>query len=106
MNTVKARVAAVADLRDYDHCFMSPEGVAHFNAIFGVEIEPYVAQADPKALKGLRLSGGAKSAAGYDAADYAETVCRLVGSPFRPWQSGRGSRLASACDALVKHFGA
>ena len=105
MDTSKdARLAAVADLRNYDHAFITPKGVARFNAALGVDIKPYTAWADPNDPKGLTFDDGAKSGQGCDAAYYAEEACRLAGSPFEPWQSGRGSRLRSACDALEALF--
>jgi hypothetical protein len=99
------QLEAVAELRTFDHLLISPAGIKAFNTVFGTpNIKPYIHRANPRDLKGLTLNDGAKSASGLCASDYAEAVCRVVGSPFQPWQSGRGFRLASACNALEEHY--
>lgn len=105
MNTTAS--ATLANLRECDHGFLTAEAVQEFNVGFGLApdaIKPYKAYANPRDPKGLTFDNGAKSGIGYDAAEYAEQVSTLLGTGFKPWQMGRGSRLRSACDAIEAHL--
>lgn len=97
---------ALARLRQCDHDFLKPEFMAKCNAAFGTDIQPYEHRANRSASnpKGLQLHDGAKSAIGMCAAEFAERVSEALGSDFVPWQSGRGFRLRSACDAIEKQL--
>jgi hypothetical protein len=103
---VSPELKAVADLRGYDHIFLSPDGVEHFAKAFGLEgkIKAYRAKADPPGtLKGLTLNGDAKEAMGMDAQHLAMSICNHLDVPFES-KFGRGSQLRACCDALEQHF--
>ena len=86
--------------------FLKPEFMAKCNAAFGTSIQPRVHRADrsDRNPKGLMLHDGAAQAEGMCAAEFAERVSAELGSDFKPWQSGRGFRLRSACDAIEKQL--
>lgn len=71
-----------------------------FNEAFEVHIEPQEYRDTRNQPKGLTLNDDSRTAMGMDAATYAEWVSEKMGSKFKPWQSGRGFRLRSACDAI------
>jgi hypothetical protein len=79
-----AQLAAVGELRDCDHLFLSAEGVKSFSETFGVDIKPRLAKADasPDNPKGLTLSDGASEAIGLDAAELAELICIRLGVDY------------------------
>ena len=98
-------LAMVARLRECDHLFLSPKFMAECNEAFGTHIQPITHVADgARNPKGLTLNNGAKSAEGMCAAQFAEGCSDELNTGFEPWQSGRGFRLRSACDALEYHF--
>jgi hypothetical protein len=99
-------LAMVNRLRDCDHLFISPKFMAECNEAFGTTVQPHVHRANhgPGNPKGLMLNDGAKSAEGMCAAQFAELCSDELNTGFESWQSGRGFRLRSACDALEKHF--
>jgi hypothetical protein len=101
-----AQLAAVAELREYDHIFISAEGVRQFAAAFGVNLKPRTAKADasPDNPKGLVLSDGASEAEGLDATELAELVCVHFGIGYGSSLHGRGARLRVACDLLEKYL--
>lgn len=101
----KAKLDAVAALRDYDHAFLNEKGVAMFAKKFGVKLTPtkHKADAGPKNPKGLTLDNGAKFAIGMDAAVMAQIICRQLGVPYEE-KMGRGSQLYACCNALEEHF--
>lgn len=99
----KSKLALIADLRHYDHAFLTREGALHFSKPFGFEAYTYVAKANPQDFKGLTLANGATEAEGIDAADLAEQICRHVGVKYDS-KFGRGSQLRACCDALEAHF--
>jgi len=92
-------------LHDYDHSFLSDEGVAFFAKAFGLEgkIMPDRIEASPNDPKGLTLYDGATSAVGMDETELAELICRHLGVKYEP-KLGRGSQLRACADALEKHF--
>ena len=93
----------VSQLRDYDHTFLSPEGVKMFAEAFEVKLTPYKAYADPSDPKGITFHDGAEFGYGMCAADLAEQVCRQLKIKFQQ-RMGRGFRLRGCCDALEAHF--
>lgn len=97
------QIAAVEALAEYDHCFISKEGVAHFTSPFGFSGTTYKAKANPEAPKGLTMSDGADEAEGQDAAELAGEICRHLGVAYPPMM-GRGGKLASRCSALLAHL--
>jgi hypothetical protein len=99
------KLKAVADLRGYDHCFMTKEGVEDFATRFGLagKIKPYVVKANPNDPKGLTLDNGATSAIGMDAAILASVICDHLGVKYMS-KMGRGFQLRACCDALETHF--
>jgi hypothetical protein len=101
----KARLKVVADLRKYDHAFLSAQGVESFAKRFGLEgrIKPYRAKANPTELKGLTLNNGATEAVGMDAQILAMRICELLSVEYAE-KFGRGSQLRSCCDALEQHY--
>ena len=98
-----AKLKAVNELREYDHIFLSPEGVERFARAFNVKLTPYRAYANQKEPKGLTLNDGAKSAMGMDAHYMAQAICRQLGVKYVE-KHGRGSALRACCDALERHF--
>lgn len=95
--------AALA-LHDYDHAFMSAEGVRWFARSLGVKIKPYLRKANPRDPKGLSFNDGATEAMGMCAAEFAARACRELGVDY-PEKYGRGSQLHACAAALEKHFG-
>lgn len=98
------QIALIKELRDdYDHGFLDVSGVKHFTEPFGFEGSTYLARANPEEIKGLTLANGATEMEGQDANVIAEEIAgRVCG--FKPWQEGRGSRLRSACAAVLQHL--
>jgi hypothetical protein len=100
------QIDAVNLLRSYDHCFISQEGVDKIVQPFGLNGNDYTWEAEDSRdqLKGLALdTGPGTKMRGADAADLAEALAfRLCG--WRGWQQGRGSRLRSACQAMLDHL--
>lgn len=101
-----AQLAAVNELRKYDHAFISAEGVRHFARAFGVDIEPRMtkANASPDNPKGLTLEGGATEAEGLDAVELAELICIHFDIGSGSFLNGRGARLRVACDSIERHL--
>jgi hypothetical protein len=93
----------VHKLREYDHHFLSPQGVKMFATAFGVKLRPYRAFANPQDPKGLTLNNGEKSAVGMDAADMAKSICEQLKVPYQ-FKMGRGFQLQTCCNALEQHF--
>jgi hypothetical protein len=92
-------VKLIAELREYDHLFLSPEGAKHFTAPFGFKAHTYTMKANPNEFKGLTLNNGATEAEGVEADVLAMQICRHLLIPF-PSKFGRGSQLRACCDAL------
>lgn len=99
----KQKVDAVNQLRDYDHCLISPDGVAHFAKAFGVKLVPTMHKASPREPKGLTLLGDAKEALGMEADILARKVCDKLGVKYR-YMMGRGFQLRECCNQLHAHF--
>lgn len=97
------QLTAVKELRDYDHCFLSPEGVKYFAKSFGVKLKPYRLSANPHEPKGLTLYSGKSSALGMDATEMARSVCKQLNVPYES-KFGRGSQLKECCEKLQEHF--
>ena len=104
MRSKSELLALVADLRQYDHDFLTVEGARAFSEPFGFTAHTYVMKDDRDNPKGLALnSGPGTSAEGVDAADLAEQICHQLNVPYGS-AMGRGFRLRYACDALEKHL--
>lgn len=101
MSTKAELLEAVAELREYDHAFVSPKGAKRLAKPFGVKPTTYLVQANPNDPKGLTLDDGATEAEGVDAAILAEQICHKLGVNYES-KLGRGSQLRSCCDALQK----
>jgi hypothetical protein len=99
------KLKAVADLRGYDHAFLTAEGVEDFATRFDLKgkIKPYLAKANPRDPKGLTLDNGATSAIGMDAVILASSICDHLGVKYMS-KLGRGSQLRACCDALETYF--
>lgn len=99
------QIDAIKRLREYDHCFINADGVKCFTEPFGFEGSTYVAHntLSPNNPKGLLLDAGLSELRGQDAAVVAEEIAKRV-CGWQPWQQGRGSRLRSACEAVLKHL--
>lgn len=98
------KIALIKELRDdYDHGFISPEGVRRFTEPFGFTGATYMAEASPHEVKGLTLANGAAEAEGQDAAVVAQQIARHLNVPFVP-SFGRGSALRNACNAIIDHL--
>jgi len=96
------KIALVKDLLDYDHAFISPEGVEHFTKPFGFKGTTYKAKDTRDQIKGLNL-GSAKEAEGQDADVVAEQIARHLGlKPFPKY--GRGARLRECCRVILEHL--
>lgn len=97
---MKKTLAAIAELRQYDHAFISKEGAIALAKPFGLDPYTYTLKADPPGtFKGLTLANGQSEAHGIDAQDLAMQICRHLKVDY-PAQFGRGSQLRSCCDAL------
>lgn len=95
------QLEAVETLREYDHAFISPEGVTEICRPFGFMGTTYEAtDTSDKDPKGLSLPGGPGSKArGVDAQDLAIEICERFGVSYDS-KFGRGSQLRACCDAL------
>jgi len=95
----KTLLATVDELREYDHAFLTQEGVERFSKPFGFIARCYEHRATPNEPKGLTLKNGAKSAVGLAADELAQDICQHVGVKYDE-MFGRGSQLRACCDAL------
>lgn len=95
-----AQLAAVNELREYDHAFIGSEGVKHFADIFGLEITPRMVKASPNEPKGLTFTDGVAEAEGMDAAELAELICVRLGCNYGSFLYGRGAKLRVACNSI------
>src|SRR3990167_3293674 len=99
---MKSKLDAVIQLEQYDHCFLSPDGVRMIGEPFGYfGNSPTII--DSKAFKGLSVEGKEDGDVvdGMDAAELAEKICKLEGVEYSPMY-GRGSRLRVCCAALIR----
>lgn len=96
------QIAAVKELMECGHGFLSKEGVEYLTKPFGFVGSTYTAR-NTSGLKGLTLNDGLTECDGQDAAALAEEICKHLGVSYMP-MLGRGSRLRSCCDALLKHL--
>ena len=101
MATKEEKIALVNDLRSYDHCFISADGVRKFLEPFGIEGGVSIFKANPRDPKGLTLADGAEEAQGQDAATVAEMIAAKLGCNGSGMM-GRGFRLRAACDAAIQ----
>lgn len=96
-----AQMAAVDMLREFDHAFLSAEGVDNITRPFGVTGWSYPHKADPENPKGLTFHDGSKVKTGMAAHELAERLCRHLGIEYIE-AFGRGTQLRNCCDALEK----
>lgn len=97
------QVKAIMELYEYDHAFLSPEGVEHFTKPFGFKGHTYLAKANPQDFKGLTLNGGATEAEGQDAHQVALQIASHLGVKV-PDMFGVGSQLRVACTKILEHL--
>lgn len=89
--------------RDYDHAFLSREGVLHFTRQFGFEARTRVHTANPDEPKGLTLADSADEADGLAADEIAFKICQHLKLDAPPMM-GRGFRLRACCDVIERHL--
>lgn len=97
------QLAIIKELAEFDHSFLSPEGVQHFTSPFGFKGTTYRAKANPREFKGLTLNEGMVEAEGQDADRVATEIANHVGVSY-PDMEGKGSRLRAACHAVEKYL--
>ena len=90
---------AVADLREYDHAFITPEGAARLAEPFDVVPRTYLERVNPNDPKGVTFDDGRQEAEGIDAAVLAMQICNAKHVVYDS-KFGRGSQLRACCDAL------
>ena len=99
------KLEAIRQLRECDHCFLSPEGVRELGKPFGV-FETITAKDNRSDFKGLNLGEGNKegdTAEGLPAHSLAIMICKKLGVNF-PYQHGIGSQLRVCCKAVTEHL--
>ena len=101
MDTQKL-VKLIDELAQYDHCFLSPEGVKHFTEPFGFKCETYKAKDTSFTHKGLSLKDKTKNE-GQDADVVACEIASHLGIDYTSY-FGRGSQLAGACAEIKQHL--
>lgn len=101
--TLRVKIEAAKSLHDYDHAFVSAEGVEHFGKIFEVNLKSSMMTANPKDIKGLTLNDGRAAAEGMCAAQMAEEICSQLDVEYVS-KFGRGSQLHECARALAAHF--
>lgn len=98
------KITRIKELLDYDHGFISPEGVRYFSEPFGLKGRTYTAKDTRQNPKGLTLSGPAGHADGQDADALALQIARHLGLSPPIWQTGRGFRLRTFVQCVVEHL--
>lgn len=99
------QIARVKELlQDYDHGFITAEGVRYFTEPFGFVGTTYLAHDTRNEHKGLKLEGGATEAEGQDAEEVAGQICRHLGVAYPPMM-GRGFRHRTRCEAILRYLG-
>lgn len=98
------KLEAVRQLRECDHCFLSPEGVKELGEPFGV-YRTVVARDNRSEFKGLTLNRpGDKEgsiAEGLPAHTLAILICEKLGIEY-PTFHGIGSQLRGCCEAIER----
>jgi hypothetical protein len=98
------RIAAVQELRGYDHGFLPKHIVDRLTEPFGLVCETAVEYADPPGtFKGLTLPKGMTCMDGRDAHEVAAEICNHLGVDY-DLEFGRGAALRGYCDALLAHL--
>jgi hypothetical protein len=99
------RLAAITLLADYDHCFITENGVRKICTPFGyrAECHPGHSDAGPNNPKGLTMAPGKEGTLGRDATDLAEELCRKFNLKYRNDFFGRGRQLHECCRALREY---
>ena len=98
------KLEAIKELRNYDHCLLSPEGVKELGAPFGI-YETVTVKDNRSDFKGLTLRDAkeGETAEGLPAHELAKRICDKSGIAYIP-QYGIGSQLRVCCDAMEKHL--
>ena len=98
------KLEAVRELREYDHCFLSPEGVRELGDPFGV-YRIIVARDNRSEFKGLTLNRAKEgdTADGLPAHTLAISICEKLGIEY-PKFYGIGSQLRGCCEAIEAHL--
>lgn len=99
------KLEAVKELAEYDHCFLSPEGIKELGKPFGV-YQTVTATDNRSEFKGLNLGDNSKegdTAEGLPAHSLAILICKKEGVEY-PYMHGIGSQLRVCCDILIKHL--
>lgn len=93
------KLEAIRELQQYDHCFLSPEGVKAMGEPFGVSLATRLEKDNRHTPKGLRLNGGMTEAEGLGAHILAERICMKENVAY-PVLYGRGSQLQVCCQLI------
>jgi len=107
---LKSPVEAAKLLTSLDHCILSREEaqeIAEAMGLPGQDVPTYMMEHRPDLVKGARITGATHIGQKFyltGADDLASWAARSLEVEFRQC-FGRGSQLASAGGALIKHFG-
>lgn len=87
-----------------DHEFLDAAVCQDIAGAFGTTAHVYTTGStqSPGNPKGLQLRDGLDRATGQCAAALAEQIAQHLEPEFRPWQTGRGFRLRTACAVIAK----
>lgn len=98
------KLEAVRSLREYDHCFLSPEGVKEIGEPFGIFATTRMKD-NRSEFKGLTLNNAKEGdvAEGLPAHTLAEMICHKLGVEY-PEMFGIGSQLRVCCDAAERYL--
>jgi len=96
------QLEAIKELREYDHCFLSPDGVREIGKPFDV-FETTIAKDTRSEFKGLTLNDAKEGdvAEGLPAHTLAELICKKLGVEY-PAMYGIGSQLQVCCDVAER----
>ncbi len=100
-----SKIDAVNELVQYDHVFLTPEGVRQLGEPFGV-YHTYMETDTRSRFKGLNLGDKYKEgdqAEGCAAHILAMKICQKEGVRYEP-KFGIGSQLRECCRALLEHL--
>lgn len=96
---------AIKELVEYDHCFLSPEGVKELGEPFGV-YHTIVAKDNRSDFKGLNLGVNNKegdATEGLPAHTLAMMIADKLGVSY-PYMHGIGSQLRVCCKVILEHL--
>ena len=110
MESPKKLRTLIEELRNYNHCFLTPDAVEHFTSPFGFKGTTTKATSDPTGtFKGLThydhegkpLPAGTERE-GQSAEIVAKQICDHLNVEY-PRMYGRDSQLGVCCDAIEGH---